>query len=122
MNAILPPRIVKDKPRRELRLRCPAHLAFVRSHACSVPGCQLTPIEAAHVRTGTDAGLGFKPGDNHAISLCAMHHRLQHQHGERAFEKMTGIDMKALAAAFWSAFRKENPQAARRAEMKVQSR
>lgn len=120
MNALLPPRLVKDKAKRPLRLRCPAHLSFVRSHACSVPGCQLTPIEAAHVRTGTGAGLGFKPGDDRTISLCVSHHRMQHQHGESSFERMTGIDMKAIAAAFWSAFKKEHPQAARRAEMRVQ--
>lgn len=121
MNVSLPPRLVQDKPKRPLRLRCPAHLSFVRAHRCCVPGCDGTPIEAAHVRTGTGAGLGFKPDDSQTISLCVSHHRMQHQVGERAFEKMTGIDMKALAAAFWDAFRKANPAAAWRAEAKVRS-
>src|SRR3546814_3660967 len=75
MNVSLPPRLVKDRKRREMRLRCPAHLAFVRSHACCVPNCNLHDIhgfttEAAHVRTGTDGGTGLKPGDNWTISLC----------------------------------------------------
>lgn len=116
---ILPPRIVKDRKRRDTRLRCPAHLAFVRSHACCVPGCDVLPIEAAHVRTGTDGYLNGKPSDCWAISLCVEHHRSQHMLGESSFERTFGIDMKALAQAFWDAFRKINPTAARRAEMRT---
>jgi hypothetical protein len=39
--------------------------------------------------------------------------------GESSFERTFGIDMKALAQAFWDAFRKINPTAARRAEMRT---
>jgi hypothetical protein len=35
-----------------------------------------------------------------AISLCAAHHRGQHQVGEPEFERQHGIDMKALASEF----------------------
>lgn len=121
MNVSLPPRLVKDKPRRPLRLRCPAHLSFVRSHACSVPGCDTGDhIEAAHVRQGTDGGMGMKPGDHWTISLCQFHHAQQHANGEMAFQDDYRLDMKALAAAFWSAFKKEHPQTARRAERRAQ--
>lgn len=122
MNVTLPPRIVRDKPKRPLRLRCPAHLSFVRSHACCAANPQSPcegPIQAAHVRSGTDGYLSGKPGDNWTISLCDKHHRRQHFIGEPAFEKAFGIDMKALAAAFWAAFRKINPAAVRRAELRL---
>src|SRR3546814_18422130 len=127
MNVSLPPRLVKDRKRREMRLRCPAHLAFVRSHACCVPNCNLHDIhgfttEAAHVRTGTDGGTGLKPGDNWTISLCTGHHRFQHCLGEPEFARRYGIDMKALATAFWQAFRKDNPTAARREAMRMERR
>lgn len=98
---VLPRKI--DKPARfnmAKRIRSPGHLAFVREHGCCVPSCGGMPIEAAHVRTGTDACMGAKPSDQWSISLCSEHHRLQHQIGERAFEIRFGIDMKALAREF----------------------
>jgi len=58
------------------------------------------PIEAAHVRTGTEGGMGIKPGDDWVISLCSYHHQRQHMIGEAAFERSHGIDMKALAREF----------------------
>lgn len=96
----LPARIKPEPMGREKRIRSPAHLGWVRSHACCVPGCNGRPIEAAHVRSGTDGGTGIKPGDMWAISLCASHHRDQHQVGEAEFERRHGIDMKALAQEF----------------------
>jgi len=96
----LPARIKPEPMGRDKRIRSPAHLGWVRSHACCVPGCDGRPIEAAHVRSGTDGGTGLKPGDMWAISLCAAHHRGQHQVGEPEFERQHGIDMKALASEF----------------------
>lgn len=119
MTISLPPRIKKTKARRDNRLRCPTFLRFVREHACSVTGCVGRPIQAAHVRTGTDGGMGLKPSDCWAISLCDAHHHLQHQHGEEYFEALFKIDMKALAQAFWNEFRRKNPAAVKRAEDKM---
>jgi hypothetical protein len=42
----------------------------------------------------------MKPSDKWAISLCAHHHREQHQIGERAFEAKYSIDLLMLAAEF----------------------
>ena len=96
---MLPPLIKKaDKPER--RLRSPKHLKWVRDHHCCVPGCHAVPIEAAHVRSGTDGGTGMKPSDCYTISLCRGHHAEQHQIGERAWELMHDVDMRALAVAF----------------------
>lgn len=102
---MLPPRIAKKSmgAGQETRLRSPAHLAFVRSHQCCVPGCGLAPIEAAHVRTETGGGMGMKPGDDWTISLCATHHNEQHRIGEKSFETKHSIDMKALAREFAAA-------------------
>ena len=95
----LPPLLPK-KPRRSSRVRCEAHLRWIRKHACSVPGCDGIPIQAAHVRSSRDGGLGQKPGDQWTISLCARHHREQHQRGEHMFEEKHGIDMYSLAEEF----------------------
>lgn len=97
----LPPKQPKKKRRQGDQVRCPAHLRFVREHRCSVPGCDLGPIEAAHVRTGGDGGLGVKPGDNRTISLCRFHHVEQHGRGEISFAEKYRIDLAELAATFW---------------------
>ena len=96
----LPPRIKRDSGKKNAGKRSPAHRAFVRSHACC--GCgSVSAIECAHVRDGTDGGMGHKPSDRWTISLCRDCHSRQHQIGEAAFEKEAGINMKALAEAFF---------------------
>jgi hypothetical protein len=74
----------------------------VRGHACSACGSQ-SGIECAHVRTGTDGGVGIKPSDKWCISLCKECHARQHQIGEASFEKAWGISMRALAEEFYKA-------------------
>lgn len=100
MPSVVLPRSLTTPKLKRATLTCPAHRAWVRRHHCCVPGCQRLPIEAAHVRSGTDGGLGLKPSDKWVISLCAAHHREQHQIGERAFEATHGIDLKAFAQQF----------------------
>jgi hypothetical protein len=97
---MLPPRTPK-KTKTDSRWRSPAHLAFVRSHQCSVDGCPAMPIEAAHVRFGSGAGMGQKPDDWRAVSLCRDHHTRQHEVGERTF--WAGVDVEALIDAFATA-------------------
>lgn len=97
----LPPRKPK-KPKAETRWRSQAHLGFVRSHMCSLDGCQNMPIEAAHVRIGSGAGMGQKPDDFRAVSLCKAHHGIQHSIGEKSFWDIHG-DVEALIEAFCKA-------------------
>lgn len=101
---MLPPRIQK-KAKATGRWKSPAHLNFVRSHQCCVPGCNRRPIEVAHLRIGTDAGMGRKASDYFTISLCGDlgHHAEQHRIGEQSFARLHGIDMHALAEAFAAA-------------------
>ena len=94
-----PRRLPKSKTQRR-QLSCPAHRSWVRKHACSVRGCLGTPIEAAHVRIGTHAGVGRKPSDRWVISLCVFHHREQHEVGERSFARKHSIDLTSLAEEF----------------------
>ena len=97
---MLPPRIKHDSGKKNAGKRSPAHRKWVRGHACC--GCgSTTAIEAAHVREGTDGGMGHKPSDRWVISLCKECHSRQHQIGEGPFERATGINMKALAEAFF---------------------
>lgn len=99
---MLPARIKRKSDKAEIGRRSPAHRAWVRGHACSACGTQ-TAIECAHVRTGTDGGTGIKPSDRWTISLCKDCHARQHTMGEATFQQAYGIDMKALAAAFFRA-------------------
>ena len=96
----LPPLRASSRPRPRDTRSCPAHRAWVRRHACSVPGCLASPIECAHVRRGTDGGQSLKPSDRYTISLCQAHHAEQHRIGEARFEARYAIDLKALADAF----------------------
>ena len=100
MPELVLPRLRSKPPRERVHRSCPGHRAWVRRHDCSVRGCRRTPIECAHVRTGTDGGAGLKPSDKWTISLCAFHHREQHQIGEGAFEQKYALDLRMLAAEF----------------------
>jgi hypothetical protein len=58
-------------------------------------------IEAAHVRMGSGAGMGFKPDDWRTVSLCGGVegcHGEQHRVGEPLF--WAGRDVEELIAAF----------------------
>ncbi len=82
------------------RWRSQAHCDFVRSHECIVGGCHARPIEVAHVRIGSDAGMGRKPSDWFTVSMCQDHHAESHRIGERSFEKAHGVDLHQLAEQF----------------------
>jgi hypothetical protein len=97
---MLPARLDRKSHRENAGKRSPAHRAWVRGFACCVPGCGGIPIECAHVRTGTNGGVGLKPSDRWCISLCQFHHAQQHQIGEREFETRHRISMGALAEEF----------------------
>ena len=98
---MLPQRIKLDSGKKDAGKRSPAHRKWVRGHACSACG-STTAIECAHVRAGTDGGVGLKPSDRWTISLCKGCHAEQHQMGERPFELCHGISMKALADEFFA--------------------
>ena len=89
------------------------HLAFVRSQGCVVRNKARTecrgPIEAHHVRTAANSGIGMKPPDTAAVGLCTRHHRALHGAGRRTFETTYSVDLTeearrlvALAADIWS--------------------
>jgi hypothetical protein len=88
------------------------HLAFVRSQGCVVRPKARTecrgPIEAHHVRTAANSGIGMKPPDTVAVGLCTRHHRALHAAGRRTFEAAYGVDLTeearrlvTLAADIW---------------------
>lgn len=96
----LPARLAPDTFKPKARLRSTAHRDFVRSHHCSVPGCQLMPIEVAHVNTAANRGFGRKASDAFTVSLCREHHAESHR-GERTFEAKHGIRLMELAREFY---------------------
>lgn len=65
------------------------------------------PIEAAHVRFGSGAGMGQKPCDFFAVPLCRDHHAQQHTVGEGTFwfnyERASGQTAIALIDALCAA-------------------
>ena len=92
-------RKLPKKPKRETRFRSQRHLNHVRSHACVVCDAE-APIEAAHVRLGSGAGMGQKPHDYLAVSLCRLCHGMQHNVGEHTYWQAAGKDPQAIIAAF----------------------
>lgn len=97
------PRRIPKPAKRATRWRSQAHANFVRSHECSIPGCADRPIEFAHVRLGSGAGLAQKPDDFRGVSLCRAHHVAQHAIGEATFWRDYHIDVEALVEAFAAA-------------------
>lgn len=98
----LPPRLQKNSDKADRGKRSPAHRAWVRGFACSVPGCQDRPIECAHVRRANNSGTGIKPSDAFTVSLCRDHHMESHM-GEKSFEAHHKIDLMKLAREFYRA-------------------
>lgn len=84
--------------RPEARWKSPAHRDHVRAHGCCWNGCDGLPIEVAHVRLGSGAGMQQKPDDWRTVSLCRFHHDQQHQVGERTF--WAGFDVEGLIEDF----------------------
>lgn len=99
---MLPPKLKPDHFKPKARVRSEAHRRWVRSHYCSVPGCQLMPIEVAHANRASTRGIGQKSSDAFVLSLCREHHAESHR-GEKTFERKYGISMLAKAEEFYRA-------------------
>ena len=98
---MLPSRLAPDTYKPKPRLRSTAHRDWVRSHRCCVPGCQLMPIEVAHINRASHRGIGQKASDAFTVSLCRDHHAESHR-GERSFELKHGLRLMALAQEFFA--------------------
>ena len=98
----IPRIVVRPTPKSNTHLRRrQQHLAFVRQLPCVVCG-KAAPSEAAHVRTGTDGGVGVKPGDRYAVPLCTACHARQHRIGELSFWSARRIDPLNVALRLWT--------------------
>src|ERR1700741_4120347 len=96
----IPRTLSPGNPKPNLRGRM-QHLAFVRQLPCVACG-KAAPSEAAHVRTGTDSGVGIKPGDRSAVSLCSACHARQHRIGELSFWSALRVDPFNVALRLWT--------------------
>jgi hypothetical protein len=96
----IPKAIARGKPKPNLHRRG-QHLAFVRQLPCVACG-RAAPSEAAHVRTGTDGGVGIKPPDRYAVPLCADCHAKQHRVGELSFWSALRIDPVSVSLRLWT--------------------
>jgi hypothetical protein len=76
----IPRTVPRRKPKPNLRRRV-HHLFFVRQLPCVACG-KAAPSDAAHVRIGTEGGVGRKPGDRYAVPLCTACHAKQRRIGE----------------------------------------
>ena len=96
----IPRTVARGKPKPDSRRRM-QHLTFVRQLSCVACG-KAAPSEAAHVRSGSDAGAGMKPSDRYSVSLCTGCHALQHQFGELTFWSVLRIDPLNVAFRLWT--------------------
>ena len=86
------------------RIRCAAHLAYVRTQPCLVPGCWSKPSEAHHLRCCDDPrGGGIRSGDRWTVPCCHRHHGEVQHADERAWGKAHGTDLEEYAAILWAA-------------------
>jgi hypothetical protein len=96
----IPRTLPSGKPKPDVRRRV-RHLAFIRQLPCVACG-KAAPSEAAHVHTGTDSGVGIKPGDRYAVPLCSACHARQHRIGELTFWSALRIDPLNVALRLWT--------------------
>ena len=54
------------------------------------------------MRTGTDGGVGVKPGDRYAVPLCTACHARQHRIGELSFWSARRIDPLNVTLRLWT--------------------
>lgn len=106
------PRRRKREPlglREAPQIRCPGYLQFVRGHECVVAAGDwglASPcsgrMEACHVRSGTDGGMGVKPSDCFTFPACTIHHAEQHRIGEQQFARKYGLNLRQIADQLWT--------------------
>jgi hypothetical protein len=89
----------------ELRQRAPpvrdaAHLRFIRSQPCIVAAQCAGPVQAHHVRTGTNGGTSLKPSDIWCVPVCNKHHREIHDNGQATFAAAHRLDLRSLAESY----------------------
>jgi hypothetical protein len=96
----IPRTVSRHKPAPNFRRRA-QHLAFVRELPCVACG-KAAPSDAAHVRTGTDGGVGMKPGDRYTVPLCTGCHAKQHRIGELSFWSALRFDPLNVAFQLWT--------------------
>ena len=96
----IPRTVARRKPATNFRRRA-QHLAFVRQLPCVACG-KAAPSDAAHVRTGTDGGVGMKPADRYAVPLCTACHAKQHRVGELTFWSALRFDPLNVALRLWT--------------------
>jgi hypothetical protein len=77
-----------------------AHLDFIRSLPCCVPGCRSFAVtHPHHHRTAANSGTGLKPDDvGNTVPLCAEHHRELHDRGVKTFQAKHRIDLARIAS------------------------
>lgn len=87
------------------RLQDKAHLKYVGSLPCCIPGCFATPVQVHHLlRSDPKRGTGRKAGDDHTIPLCFRHHADLHKDGnERVFLNRYRVGGPELARELWEA-------------------
>jgi hypothetical protein len=79
------------------------HLAYIRQLPCTVCWTSTPELrEPAHVRCGTDGGMGLKPSDRYTVPLCAKCHAKQHTVGELTFWSGLFIDPLDVAHALYT--------------------
>lgn len=89
------------------RIRDERYLAYLRRQPCCTCG-STDAVQAAHIRSGSleyekpRTGLGEKPSDRWAVSLCRMCHTMQHRQNELAFWKDRGLDPFDLAKRYYA--------------------
>ncbi len=91
--------------REQTRVRSPSHLAWIRKFSCAVFSLEghtcSCRIEAHHVHENGMGGIGIKPGDDMAVSLCSDAHRELHLTGETAFQAKYKVSLTTIAGNFW---------------------
>ena len=97
--ARIPRTVARRKPKLDSHRRG-QHLSFIRQLPCVACG-RAAPSEPAHVRTGTDGGVGIKPGDRYTVPLCTVCHAKQHRIGELSFWSALRIDPLNVAFRLW---------------------
>lgn len=79
------------------KFRSKAYRKWIASLPCLITKVHGT--QAAHIRAGTNGGMGLKPEDNWCVPLSPEMHDLQHKIGERKFWDMYGGIEKAKNVA-----------------------
>lgn len=79
-----------------------AYLKWLRGRPCLIGGDCAGRMEACHVDSAGDKGMGTKVSDRFAVPMCSAHHAESHEIGAQTFQVHHRVNLLKAAETYWN--------------------